>query len=609
MRLFGMKRLSTLIFLIIVNAAFAQHSKFILISNPEISDLRSTALLDSISSLIERRGDINFLVISGNLTQDGSNKQFQVLKKSLDKLPVEYFLLPGINDLRDANGWELFKEISDNKFVYNNNGFMFIGLSPAVPFTKLQHFTLEDMNWLSSVLDTTNVGKDYYFLSPSLLDEDVDNWKQLFSLFYKKTPELIINGIADKPLLRNLNGYYLFNATASTISKDKVTNYFEFDISPDTISILDNNGKVIASIDKTITIEKDSIDTTNTQTFNADVSMQTDLSNTMLTSTTEWNNNIYTSDVSGLISCIDSTGKVLWDYDANGDIYSKPVLADRVLTAATLQGDIITLSAISGEQIQSIGFEETITSDLSVINYEGSRELMIPKLSNSKSAVVFGTASGKVYCYDLETLQEYWVNKDAKGMIRSKPVLVNNKILYSSRDGFLYCIDARDGLLIWRWKEKADTDLSDSQIFCDGKKVFVVSTDGIMYAINLLLGKLEWKLDKFNLLTNFGMSDDGKLLYLESKEKSLYIVQTDKGRKVKEVKLDNAFSESLDFPIDAGEKILYTNKGIVYTLNKKYNSDKILFAGDAPAHPIIKLSDNKFLISNIDGRIIIFSLR
>ena len=121
MRLFGMKRLTTLIFLIIVNAVFAQHAKFILISNPEISDSKSTALIDSISSIIEKREDINFLMISGNLTQNGSVKQFEVLRKSLDKLPVEYFLLPGINDLRDANGWDLFKEISDNKFVYNKN--------------------------------------------------------------------------------------------------------------------------------------------------------------------------------------------------------------------------------------------------------------------------------------------------------------------------------------------------------------------------------------------------------------------------------------------------------------------------------------------------------
>lgn len=604
-----MKRLLTIIFLAISGIITAQQVKFILITNPEISDSKSASLIDSVASFANGRSDINFIMINGNLTKSGTASQIEILKQSLDKFSVQYILLPGPRDVRDANGWELLKEIAGDKFIYDENEYSFIGLSPVIPFTRLRHFTFENLEWLNSVLDTVRIDKDFYFISPSILDEEVYNWDQLFSCFTTKIPQLIINGNSEKPLLRNLSGYYVFNAHASIFSKNGLPDFIEFNISKDSIVISDNTNKIISVIDKTVKIEKDKFDTAGVQLFNSDLLMRTDLNYTMLTSTAYWNKKIYTSDLSGLVSCIDSTGKVLWDYDTNGEIYSKPVIADRIITAATLQGDIITLSAINGEQIQSIGFEETITSDLSVIDYSGSRELMIPKLTDSKSAVVFGTANGKLYCYDIETLQEYWVNGDAKGMIRSKPVYINNKILFTSRDGYLYCIDARDGLLIWRWKEKADTDLSDSQILSDGKKVFAISTEGKVYAINLLLGKLEWKLDNLNFITRFGISADNKSLYLTSKEKSLVIVQAEKGKIIREVKLDEYFPESLDFPIDAGNNILFSNKGTVYSLNERLNTNKVLFFGNAPIHPVIKISDNKFLVSNIDGRIIIFSLR
>ncbi len=604
-----MKKVLVVISILISNIILAQNVKFLVISNPEIDNPKSTAVIDSTASLIKLRGDINFIIITGSLTKNGTVDQFAVLKKSLDNISVPYFLLPGNIDLHNADGWFFFKGMSDSKFIHNANGFLFVGLSPAIPFTQICHFTPEDLDWLRSVLDSINMNQEFYFISPLPLENMIDNWKQLFLLFNNKPPQLIINGNSDKPILKNFLGHNLFNTNKATIGKNGIPNYFVFDIAKDSILILDGSNKLIASIDKTINIEKNVIDTVGVETFNSDILMRTDLNYTMLTSTNVWEKRIYTSDVTGLISCIDSSGKPLWDFDMGGDIFSKPVIADRILTAATLQGDLVTLSAVSGEQIQSIGFEEPITSDLSIFEYQGNKELMVSKLTNYNSALVFGTSSGKLFCYDLETLQEYWANNDAKGMISSKPICVNNKILFSSRDGYLYCIDARTGLLIWRWKEKADTDLSGSPIFCDGQKVFAVSSDGILYAINLLLGKLEWKFDKPNLSTNFSLSSDNKRLFIESNEKFLYVVQADKGRMLREVKLEDKFYPSMGSPVDIGNDVFFSNNGTVWLLDGKYNAGKVLFLGEAPNHPLIKFNDNKYLVSNIDGRIIIFSLR
>lgn len=588
---------------------FGQQLKFAVIANPEISDTKSSALLDSAISKINSNDEIKFIIAVGNLTKSGNLKEIENLKSIAEKSSKQILMLPGSQDIRDAKAWEALQEIATDKFEYKENGILFIGLNSFIPFTKLSHYTLENLDWIKSIFDTVKIGDEFYFFTSAQLENKIDNWKNLLSLFYNKSPQLIFDVDAPKLLLRNVNGFNILDVPGLSSSQKNQPVYFLCEISRDSIKIKDQYDKLISSINKTIKLEKDSIKISDVENHDADILMRTELNSTMLTSADYWNGKIYTSDESGLISCIDSTGQVLWDYDTNGNVLSKPVIADRMITAATYQGDLITISAINGEQIQSIGFEDTITSDLCVINYEGTKELMIPKLSHSNSAIIFGTASGKVFCYDLETLQQYWVNNDAKGMIRSKPVFGDNKIFYTSRDGFLYCIDARDGLLIWRWKEKENTDLSDSRIYTNGKKVFVVSSEGTVYAINLLLGKLEWKAEKLNAMTNFGISNDKFSLYIPGREKSFYVINAESGKIIKEAKMPESFTESLDCPINAGNNILFSINGLIYGMNEKYNADKLLFIGTAPAHTLINIAANKFLASNIDGRIIIFSTR
>ncbi len=604
-----MKKIAVLFYLFSAAIIFPQQIKFAIISNPGIYDSKSVSVLDSTISFINRNDELDFVVVTGSLTANGLTKEADVFINSISKISKNIYILQGTADVRDANGLQLLNEISTDKFSIKSQNYSIVGLSPVIPLTNLNHFSLENLEWFSSALDTINIGDDYIFISPFKLENKTDNWETIFSMFNKKNPDIIIYGGSEKLSLRNFKGYTVLDIPSVSLNKNKLPDFFTVNLSKDSISIFDSSGKLFSVIDKSIAIEKDSISIPAVETFNADIEMNSELNSTMITSTSFWNKHIYTFDESGLITCMDSTGNIMWDYDAGGNIYGKSVLADGIITFATFQGDITSVSGINGEQIQSIGFEENITSDLSLINYEGNRELMIPKLSESKSAIVFGTADGKVLCYDLETLQQYWVNDDAGGMVREKPIYSQNKILFTSRDGYIYCIDARDGLLIWRWKEKADTDLSGSPIYSNGKSVFVVSEDGIVYSINLLLGKLEWKLDKVNGSSNFGISDDNSSLLLFSRNNSFYIIDAAKGKITKEIKAAGSFYESLGNPVKFGDNIFYSSDGMIYKLNGKNIPDKLIFAGTSPLHTLINISGNKFLVSNADGRIIVFTLR
>lgn len=612
-----------------ITVCHAQKINFAFVSSPSIDKNRGTALLDTLVKTLNNIEDLDFVVIAGNLTTSGIDKEFVMLKSSLDKLTKPYYLLPNKRDFHNANGWLFYNDTFSDRFVIKKNNKIFIGLSPSIPLLNFNHYTLENLDWINEVFDTIKLNEELYFFSSEEFNNSAINWKTILKELSEKNLKLIINGNCKKTELRNLFGYSVWDSAPSFRYNKKTFDFSLFEISNDSIKIYNKDKKIIAAFDKTIEIPKEKIEVEDIQSFTSTILMKTNLNATMLTSCNYWNNKIYASDQSGLISCIDTTGKILWEYDTNGNIFGKSVLADRMIAAATFQGDLITLSAISGEQIQSIGFDDYITTDLLTINYSGEKELMIPKLTQSITAVVFGTASGKIYCYDLETLQEYWVNDYAKDMVASKLINIDNKIFYTSRDGFLYCLDARNGITIWRWKEKAKTDLSDSRILCDGKRIFIVSQEGTLYAVNLLLGKLDWKIENYNIQPNIGISNNNKYIFAESMNNKFLIINSEKGKIEKEIKVDvstkvgETFAKgtnegllmeasnrtSLSYPIESPQGIIFSNNGFLYNLDSKYNITKCLFAGDAPLHPIEKISDDKFLVSNVDGTIIIFSLR
>jgi len=602
-----MKKL-LIILCLIYNTSFAQRINFAFLSAPLIDKSGNNSIFDSTISKINKIENLDFIIIAGNLTSSGSEKEFLMLKSLLNKLQKPYYLLPALNDFKNAKGWIYYQENYDDKFAIRLNNKIFIGLSPVIPLTNYYHYITENFNWLNETLDTLKLSDEIYFFSPVQFDAKVDNWKTLLNILSEKNLKLMINGNAAKTELRNLHGYSILDVQSPQNTNKKIFDFVLIEISEDSVKIFDNTKKIITAFDKTIDIPKENIDYYKLQAINSDILLNINLNSTMLTSCSYWNNKIYTFDYSGLISCIDTTGKVKWEFDANGNIIGKPIIADMMIASATFQGDLISLSAISGEQFQSIGFEDYITTDLLAINYSGDKELMIPKLSQSNTAVVFGTSSGKVYCYDLETLQEYWLNDYCKEMISSNLLYTDNKIFYTSRDGYLYCIDARNGITIWRWKEKANTDLSYSQILTDGKKVFVISQDGILYAVNLLLGKLDWKIDN-QFFQNFGLSENKKIIFAESRNNEFILISTDKGKIERKIKTDINFLNSFSTPVELDNKIFWSGDGFINHFDSKFNSVKNLYLGSAPVHPVERISSNKYLTSNIDGKIVIFKSR
>lgn len=602
--------LSILIFSVWIKA---QNSNFVLLSDINYDGKKSEARLDSLINAININEELNFVVVAGNLTSNGSANNVNEAYTALQNFNVPFYVIPGPNDyMWSDNGGIIFNEIwQENRFSFSSNKTRFIGLNTSViNGSKIGHFFPEDLEWLGDELSNCEES-DIILIFHHNLDK-IDNKHCIYKLFPENKNIAVLCGEQSKDLFKktyNLEGYNKFNFENiipnwqySVIKKD-TTHLQITECTND--SLLTNNTEI--SLNKYL--NKQQVDSSEFLLYSAESVWGRNISETMIAEPLIVDKKIITATYSGIVTCFDSLGTVLWDYDIFGNITSKPAIINNILIVATLQGDLITINMEDGAQLQSIGFDESITSELATYDYTGKKELMTITDNSPKHSVIFGTSSGKIYCYLVETLEEIWVNKKASSVITSKPFIHKNKIVFSAWDGRIYCIDSRDGLLIWKYRMTKDRKSSPARCFpvADNKYIYFTSADGSLIKLDLRLGSKIWVKKKYNANSSIGISLDKKRLYVKSTNGRFHVLSALNGNWVREIipRFSEDFSKSTIFERDDIVPFSSQN-GDVYRINNKYYYKKLLNIGPADIHSVQPFIKGSWIVSNKDGKVVRF---
>ncbi|MCK9279442.1 MAG: PQQ-binding-like beta-propeller repeat protein [Melioribacteraceae bacterium] len=603
------------LFIILLLSSFVLHGqnkKIAFISNIESGNndnlQKLSVLIDSLNNI----SGIDHLIITGNLSYTSDENDYILLNELLNSLKIPYSILPGENENKNyAYDWaNYFDKIEGDNLLIETSDFLITAINGYLPYSDYEHFSIENLSWLGSTLKENVRNRSIISILPFSLSDGISNEGGYLSIIKSNKIGLIIqptqgkssNEIIDRVRVVSLQEgffdskgniyYHLMSLNGNFISISKIT----LDGSEDKLETIDLSVDISTS-------EKQTPDIGN-RLSNALLKIETNTSTHSRPLRTK--ERIFTFSEEGIISCYDTTGTQKWDYDSYGNSLSSPVIENGIVTIANLNGDLSSISQLDGEQIQTIGFSEPIITDLLTIEYKGNKELMIPKLNKSNTAIVFGSISGKLSCYDLETLQEYWVNTSAKGLILNRPLNADNKIFFTSRDGFLYSIDSRSGLMIWKWRESNNNEVTDGSPISDGKKIFVLSKDGTLSGIDLLLGKTEWKLNKRNIFDKIALSQDNKYIYAKSDSNKFLVINCDKGTIIKEIKLNFNLDK---FPSDIlqNENAIYFASGkSLYSIDNKYKVTQIL-SNENGVINYLELFNKKIMISDLNGRITIIN--
>jgi len=199
------------------------------------------------------------------------------------------------------------------------------------------------------------------------------------------------------------------------------------------------------------------------------------------------------------------TGQAKWKFKTGGPIASSPAVADGWVYFSGNDGIFYALTADTGSvkwRFSTEGGERRFEAkglhgappEWQTIPDPFDHFTSSPAVSNGR--VYFGSGDGNVYALDARTGVLQWKFATG-GVVRASPAIVNNTLYIGSWDSYLYALDAETGQERWRFKTGEDpinhnqVGFQSSAAVVDGT-VYVGCRDAHVYAVDAMTGRKKW---------------------------------------------------------------------------------------------------------------------
>jgi len=190
------------------------------------------------------------------------------------------------------------------------------------------------------------------------------------------------------------------------------------------------------------------------------------------------------------------TPQVKWIFKAAGPIVTSPAIAGGVGYIASLSGHLYAVDLATGQEKW---------------NFKSSRPIASSPTFDD-GTVYFVSSAGSLAAIDAATGQPKWVYAieyerrfeaqglhgyayprqtipDAWDVFTSSPSVAHGKVYFGSGDGNVYAVDAKTGILQWKF---ATGDVVHASAAVAGNTVYIGSWDSQLYALDAETGQQKW---------------------------------------------------------------------------------------------------------------------
>jgi 3',5'-cyclic AMP phosphodiesterase CpdA len=156
------------------------------------NDLRNTV------NDLNRMTDIKFVLITGDITEFGSDSQLRLAKQILDSLTIPWYIIPGNHDMKwsESAGTSFAKIFGYERFVFDFDGYKFIGLHQG-PRMRMgdAYWSPEDIQWTDSVLNSISDKRQRLIVATHYpADSGIANYSELTTKFREYNTQALLNG-------------------------------------------------------------------------------------------------------------------------------------------------------------------------------------------------------------------------------------------------------------------------------------------------------------------------------------------------------------------------------------------------------------------------------
>ena len=474
---------------------------------------------------------IDFVILSGDITEYGSNEQLREAKSILEGLTIPYHIIPGNHDTKwsESGATEFARLWGSDKFVFDAGGFRFIGMHQG-PIMRMGdgQFAPEDIRWLDSVITAMpDARQPVVYVTHYPLDPAIANWYEVLDRLKRINTQAVLVGHGHRNRVESYEGLPGLMGRSNLRARDSVGGYTIVELARRHMAVRERRPAASTGAAwHTIQLSPPSpiASTAESKRPLPDVKMAPPgihaswvrESGFAITAPPEaWDNILVTANSSGIVLGLDlKDGSTVWEFATGGPVHSAPAVAEGRAVFPSTDGKIYCVEASSGS------IQWTYPTDDPIV--------ACPVI---KDGVVYcGASDGVFRALSLDSGRLIWRYDSVGGFVESRPTVHDGIVVFGAWDGHLYGLDARSGTLRWKWKgDRPGVLYSPAACWpvAASGRVFITAPDRMLTCIDVRSGKQVWRTGVFQVRETIGISEQGSRIFVRTMQDSIVAMRAD----------------------------------------------------------------------------------
>ncbi|MGB4414067.1 MAG: PQQ-binding-like beta-propeller repeat protein [Paludibacter sp.] len=572
----------------------------------QIANQQPAEDLQNVVNDVNALQDIDFVIVSGDVTESGDLASLQKAKSILDGLHIPYYITVGNHELKwsESGATDFLKVFGNDKFTFTHKGFKFIGFATG-PIIKMGdgHIAPQDIDWVDAEL--TKVGTDIPVIAVThypLQTGDVDNWYDMTDVLRKYNVQIVLGGHYHRNSLLNYDEIPGIINRSTLRAKDSIGGYSLYAIS-DSIHVSEKKTAQPERRWLSVPVEQKEYDQPDLS-LRPSYQVNDDYKNVReiwrldsrvgiyTTPAVQSNVVFYGDDLGFFHGVLLNSGKPVWKFKTGSRIISSPAVSKNRVVFGSTDGNIYCLETETGKQIWKFTTTKAVMG--------------CPLIQND--TVYIGGSDGCFRAFDLSTGKVFWTFDQLKSYVETRPVVNNGKVMFGAWDTNFYALNVKDGTLAWKWNNGQNRmHFSPAAVLpvVSNGKVFITAPDRYWTALDVETGKVVWRTNHHEVRETVGLSEDGKTVFSRCMNDSVVALDAFADSPKIIWKTDAAFGydHNASMLIERDGTIVFgTKNGLLLGINAK--DGKVLWRhkiGNSIINTITPLSKKEFVLTTTEG--------
>ena len=531
--------LALLVAVLLVGQTKVKPFKFALITDTHIGNPNNDMDLQrTVDDINQNLPEIEFVIVSGDVTEFGSDEELTIAKNTLDKLNVPTYVIPGNHDSNwSESGTNSFLTIFGTEtFGFEHNGYKFFGL-PSGPNMRMGpgQIPREGITWLNEQLAQTDTETPIVFVNHYPMDNSLNNWFEVMDALKPYNVKVMLCGHGHNNRAYNFEGIDAAMLRSNLRAKKEFGGFNIVTVTQDSISFQE---RVVSghTLEPWLSYSTSGRPQWEENPPRPDFSINDnhafakqvwavqedgDMGGGMAL---EQNHLIYTTTQGEVKAVNAATGTQQWSYKTDGKVYSTPTVCQDMVWVSSTDKNLYGLQLESGQPQFSLPHGRSVvaspvcdqnivmvpgtdgkatgwnsTNGQRVWEFDGIDNFTVTRPQVKDGVVFFGSWGNEFYALNTATgtLKWKWNNGHTNRMLSPAqvvPVITHNKIFLTSPDRYMTVLDEETGEVIWRHNDPENKVRESIGVSEDGNTVYAKTMDGVILAIDATVNerKINW---------------------------------------------------------------------------------------------------------------------